>query len=268
MLVCGNATASEAVTVTPSGGGPRGRSSASSRSRFRPLPATRWRSPTLDAVGRPRARGRGRRARRGAAGACGASRCPARADWPRLALVAGGVVIGFPLFTRARAARPVRRARDRDRRRARPRRPRWWPSSAPASGRRHVLARHRRRRWPPCCAFAATQGATASRPRTCWVLVAVRCAGARLRRGRGARRARLDGWRVICWALVLSAPVLARSVALRSAAHGAARRRRTHGSASPTSRSSRRSWLLRVVPRPGARRHRADRPDRSSPSRC
>jgi drug/metabolite transporter (DMT)-like permease len=143
---------------------------------------------------------------------------PARADWPRLGLVAVGVVVGFPIFTSlalqhlssahatvivgvlpaATAAMAVVRGGER------PSRGFWL---AAAFGLAAALT------------FAATQGASGIDSADLYVLVAVALCALGYAEG-GALSRHMGGWQVICWALVLSAPVLAPVVALRIAETG------------------------------------------------
>jgi drug/metabolite transporter (DMT)-like permease len=145
---------------------------------------------------------------------------PPRALWGRLAVVAAGVVVGFPLFSAwalqyvpaahgavivgltpaATAVMAVLRAGER-------------PSAgfwiASLLGLVAVLI------------FAAVQGAGAPVPADGLILIAV-LLGA-LGYAEGGQLARtLGGWQVISWALVLSAPVLAPIVAMSAARHGLA----------------------------------------------
>jgi drug/metabolite transporter (DMT)-like permease len=145
---------------------------------------------------------------------------PPRALWGRLALVAAGVVVGFPLFSAwalqyvpaahgavivgltpaATAVMAVIRAGER-------------PSAgfwlASLLGLVAVLI------------FAAVQGAGAPVPADGLILIAV-ALGA-LGYAEGGQLARtLGGWQVISWALVLSAPVLLPIVAWSAARHGLA----------------------------------------------
>jgi drug/metabolite transporter (DMT)-like permease len=144
---------------------------------------------------------------------------PARADLPRFALVGAGVVIGFPIFTSlalehlssahasvivgmlpaATAALAVARAGER------PPRSFW---AAAAAGLAAVLA------------FAATQGAHGLETADLLVLAAVALAALGYAEG-GALSRTYGGWQVICWALVLTAPVLVVPVAI-AARHGVA----------------------------------------------
>jgi drug/metabolite transporter (DMT)-like permease len=143
---------------------------------------------------------------------------PDRADWPRLALVAIGVVVGFPIFTSlalrnlssahasvivgvlpaATAAMAVVRGGER------PNRGFW---VAAAAGLAAALV------------FAGTQGAAGLAAADVYVLIAVVLCALGYAEG-GALSRRLGGWQVICWALVLAAPVLAPVVALRAAQTG------------------------------------------------
>lgn len=143
---------------------------------------------------------------------------PTRAQWPRLALVAVGVVFGFPLFTSlalrdlgaahaavvvgllpaATAAMAVLRAGERPS-------GRFW--AAALGGLVAVLA------------FAASQGAGGIQVADLFVLLAVAFGALGYAEG-GALARELGGWRVICWALVLSAPVLIPVVALAAGRDG------------------------------------------------
>jgi len=125
---------------------------------------------------------------------------------PRLALVVVGVVIGFPLLTTfalrsvdsahaailsgllpvATAGMAVLRAGER------PRRQYWLALSAAIAA---VLV------------FAAVQGAGRPQLADLYVLAAVVLAGLGYAEG-GALARTYGGWKVICWALVLAAPVL------------------------------------------------------------
>jgi len=133
-------------------------------------------------------------------------RLPERRHWPRLALVAGGVVVGFPLLSAmalrnmtathgavlvgllpaATAVAAVFRARERPS-------VTFWLASA--AGLAAVLA------------FAAAQGAGRPTAGDGLVLLAVTASAVGYAEG-GALSRELGGWRVLCWALVLSAPVL------------------------------------------------------------
>jgi drug/metabolite transporter (DMT)-like permease len=140
---------------------------------------------------------------------------PERRDIPRFALVALGVVIGFPLFSTlalkhleaahasvivgllpaATAVFAVLRAGER------PSRAFWL---AAAAGLLAVLA------------FAVTQGVNGLQPADLLVLAAVASAGLGYAEG-GVLSRRYGGWQVICWALILAAPFLILPTAL--AAH-------------------------------------------------
>jgi drug/metabolite transporter (DMT)-like permease len=139
-------------------------------------------------------------------------RLPDRRYWPRLALVAGGVVVGNPLLSAvalrdmpsahgavligllpgATAVAAVLRARERPSMA-------FWVASA--AGLACVLA------------FATAQGAGRITAGDGLVLLAV-VAGALGYAEGGALARELGSWRVISWALVLSAPVLVPIVAL------------------------------------------------------
>lgn len=139
-------------------------------------------------------------------------RPPARRYWPGLAIVAAGVVVGFPLCSAlalqhlpaahgavvtglvpaATAVMAVLRADER------PPRVFWIGVTA---GVATVLV------------FAVVQGAGRPHAADALLLAAVALAG--LGYAEGGRLAReLGGWRVICWALLLAAPFLALPVAL------------------------------------------------------
>ena len=130
---------------------------------------------------------------------------PARRHWPRLALVAAGVVVGFPLFTTlalhrltvahgavitgllpaATAVLAVLLGGERPA-------PAFWLICL--AGLASVIA------------FAASQGA--GRPRAADLLALTAVAFGAVGYSQGAVLAReLGGWRVICWALVLALPV-------------------------------------------------------------
>lgn len=169
------------------------------------LPATRLAIPELGAVGI----GLGRTVVAAAVAAvlllASRSPLPARRHWLGLALVAGGAVLGFPLCT-ALAMRDV-------------------PAShaivvvglSPAATALVAVLRAGER--PPArfwvaaaagalavAAFASTRGATHAGLADLWLLLAVAVVGVAY--AEGGRLAReLGGWRTICWALVLSAPV-------------------------------------------------------------
>lgn len=137
---------------------------------------------------------------------------PDRRDIPRFALVALGVVIGFPLLTTialqhltsahssvivgllpaATAVFAVLRAGER------PSRAFWLAATA---GLVAVLV------------FAVTQGVNGLAPADLLVLAAVASAGLGYAEG-GALSRRYGGWQVICWALLLAAPFLILPTAL------------------------------------------------------
>ncbi len=147
-------------------------------------------------------------------------RPPARRHWPGLALVAVGVVVGFPLCSAlalqhlpaahgavvtgllpaATAVMAVLRADER------PPRAFW---GGVVAGVVAVLI------------FAVAQGA--GRPQAADMLLLAAVALGALGYAEGGRLAReLGGWRVICWALLLAAPFLVLPVALSLPRHGAA----------------------------------------------
>ncbi|WNG40930.1 EamA family transporter [Archangium violaceum] len=139
-------------------------------------------------------------------------RLPERRHWPRLALVAGGVVVGFPLLSAlamrhmpashgavlvgllpaATAVAAVFRARER---------PSWGFWLSALAGLVGVLA------------FAVAQGAGLPTAGDALMLLAVAAAAVGYAEG-GVLSRELGSWRVICWALVLAAPFLAPVVAL------------------------------------------------------
>jgi drug/metabolite transporter (DMT)-like permease len=145
---------------------------------------------------------------------------PHRQDLHRFALVSIGVVIGFPICTSlalkhlssahasvivgmlpaATAALAVVRAGERPP-------PAFW--AAAAAGLVAVLA------------FAATQGAHGIAAADLLVLAAVALAALGYAEG-GALSRTYGGWQVICWALVLSAPVLIGPVAVAAQHNGTA----------------------------------------------
>jgi len=129
---------------------------------------------------------------------------PTRAQWWRLALVAFGVVVGFPLCSSlalrdttsahgavlvgllpaATAALAVARAGER---------PKWQFWAACAFGMTAVLA------------FAMFRGAGQVTAADLWLLAAVGCAAVGYAEG-GVLARELGGWQVISWALLLSLP--------------------------------------------------------------
>jgi drug/metabolite transporter (DMT)-like permease len=143
---------------------------------------------------------------------------PTREQWRKLAIVASGVVIGFPLLTSfalhhrtaahgaivvglapaATAVMAVLRAGERPS-------ARFWLASA--AGTAAVLA------------FAFASGAGSLRVTDLELLAAVALVGLGYAEG-GALARELGGTRTICWALVLSAPLLLPVAALRVAQTG------------------------------------------------
>ena len=170
------------------------------------LPATRASVPELGSVGVGLGRALVAAVLAGVLLAVRRERLPERRHWPRLALVAGGVVVGFPLLSAmalrnmtathgavlvgllpaATAVAAVFRARERPS-------VTFWLASA--AGLAAVLA------------FAAAQGAGRPTAGDGLVLLAVAASAVGYAEG-GALSRELGGWRVLCWALVLSAPVL------------------------------------------------------------
>lgn len=143
---------------------------------------------------------------------------PPRQTWPGLVCVAGGVVVGFPLFSAlALEGTPV-------------------AHSAIISGLLPALTavggvirggeRPRALFWLSCgtgilavLLFAVVQGGGHLQAGDGWMLAAV-IAGA-IGYTEGGRLAReLGGWRVICWALLLAAPFLILPVGWSLAQHG------------------------------------------------
>ena len=145
-------------------------------------------------------------------------RPPARRFWPGLAIVAIGVVVGFPLFTAlalqsvpaahgavvvgllpaATAVMAVLRTGERPP-------PAFW--FAVAAGVVAVLI------------FGAAEGA--GRPQAADLLLLAAVLLAALGYAEGGRLAReLGGWRVICWALLIAAPFLAIPVSAAVVQHG------------------------------------------------
>jgi drug/metabolite transporter (DMT)-like permease len=140
------------------------------------------------------------------------ARRPARAQLVPLAVASAGVVIGFPLFA-AIALRtvpavhasivvgliPIVTAVAAVVRHGERPRPLFWLASAFG-----VAA---------VAVFAVAEGAGRPRLADLWLLLAMISAG--IGYAEGGRLARdLGGWRVICWALLLAAPVLAVPVAI------------------------------------------------------
>ena len=141
-------------------------------------------------------------------------RLPARRHWPRLALISAGIVVGFPLLSAlalrhmpashgavlvgfapaATAVAAVFRARERPS-------VTFWVVSA--MGLTAVLA------------FAAAQGAGTPTAGDAVMLLAITSAAVGYAEG-GALARELGGWRVLCWALVMSVPVLLPIVALHA----------------------------------------------------
>lgn len=133
-------------------------------------------------------------------------RLPPRQTWPGLLLVALGVVIGFPLFS-ALALQGTSVAHGAIINGL-------LPAATAIGGVVRAKERPPLLFWLSCVAgtvtvllFVIMQGAGHLQPADGWMLAAV-AAGA-VGYTEGGRLARdLGGWRVICWALVLAAPVL------------------------------------------------------------
>jgi drug/metabolite transporter (DMT)-like permease len=137
---------------------------------------------------------------------------PGRARLPRLAVVAAGVVVGFPLFS-AWAMRSVPAAHGAVVIGL-------LPLATALAGAWIAHERPSRRFW--VCAvlgsavvtgFALWRGGGAPRPADGLLVLAV--ASAAVGYAEGGRLARaMPGWQVVCWALVLAAPLVAIPVAL------------------------------------------------------
>ncbi len=146
------------------------------------------------------------------------SRIPRRGLWPRLVLVAAGVVIGFPLFT-ALALQNLTAAHGAV-----------ITGLLPAATAVFAVVlggeRPSRMFWLVCIAglasvlgFAASQGA--GRPQAADILALMAVVSAALGYSQGAIAAReIGGWRVICWALLLAAPLVVPVVAVTIARTG------------------------------------------------
>lgn len=148
------------------------------------------------------------------------ARRPSSSEWPRLALVAGGVVVGFPLFSAlalrdvpaahaavvigtlpaATAVMAVWRAHER------PSLAFWASSAAGLAG---VIV------------FAAAQGTGRPQLADLYALAAVALGALGYAEG-GALARTMGGARVISWALILAAPILAPVVGLAALRSGLA----------------------------------------------
>jgi drug/metabolite transporter (DMT)-like permease len=143
---------------------------------------------------------------------------PPRQSWPGLLFVALGVVIGFPLFS-ALALQGTSVAHGAIINGL-------LPAATAIGGVLRVKERPPLLFWLSCVAgtvavilFVVVQGAGHLQPGDGWMLAAV-AAGA-MGYTEGGRLARdLGGWRVICWALVLAAPVLVFPVGWELIHHG------------------------------------------------
>ena len=211
----GNATAASARARLPACSSGRSASSASrSRCRRRAWPL-RDLDPWVVAFGRALV------AAVLAGGLLRATRAPwpSRAQWRSLAIVAAGVVVGFPLLTSLALASPHVGAR-RDRRRPRARRDgRDGGASRGGAAEPGVLGCERRRHRGRAGVRVRLGSGRAARQPTSSCSLAVVLVGLGYAEG-GALARDLGGTRTICWALVLSAPLLLPVVALRLAQTG------------------------------------------------
>ncbi len=143
---------------------------------------------------------------------------PPRRIWGRLTIVAFGVVVGFPLFT-ALALRDLGAAHSAV-----------IVAVLPAATAIAAVARAGERPsgrfWltavgglAAALAFATAQGAVGLSLADGFVLLAVASAALGYAEG-GALAREYGGWRVICWALIISAPVLAPIVAVHAVTSG------------------------------------------------
>jgi len=145
-------------------------------------------------------------------------RRPAGMQWMRLAVVGAGVVVGFPLFT-ALALRGATSAHSAVI-------VGLLPAATAVAAVVRAGERPSGRFWGACLAglaavlgFATAEGAGLPGTDDLFVLAAVACAAVGYAEG-GALARDLGGWRVICWALVLTAPVIAPVVAVATGRHG------------------------------------------------
>jgi drug/metabolite transporter (DMT)-like permease len=143
---------------------------------------------------------------------------PPRRIWGRLGIVAFGVIVGFPLFT-ALALRELGAAHSAV-----------IVGVLPAATAVAAVARAGERPmggfwlatlvgFAAALAFAITQGAAGLGLADGFVLLAVACAALGYAEG-GTLARDYGGWRVICWALIIAAPVLAPVVAVQAVVHG------------------------------------------------
>ncbi len=143
---------------------------------------------------------------------------PDRRHWPALALVALGVIIGFPLLS-ALAMQSLPSAHGAVATGL-------LPAATAVMGVLRAGERPSKLFWVGCLvgvvavlAFAATEGAGHPQPGDLLLLAAVGLGA--LGYAEGGRLAReINGWRVICWALVLVAPLLIVPVLLAVGKHG------------------------------------------------
>ena len=147
-------------------------------------------------------------------------RVPSAGDWRSLAIVAAGVIVGFPLLS-ALALERVDSAHGAVLTGL-------MPIATAIGGVLLAGERPSRAFWlvsllglGTVLLFAASMGGGAPQLADLLLLGAVASAGLGYAEG-GRLARRLGGWQVICWALLLSAPFLAVPVGLRIAAHGLA----------------------------------------------
>lgn len=143
---------------------------------------------------------------------------PPRRTWLGLVLVACGVVVGFPLFSAlALEGTPVAHSAIVNG---------LLPIATAVGAVIRVGERPRPLFWISCVAgmlavflFAVVQGGGHLQPGDGWMLAAVAIGAVGYTEG-GRLSRELGGWRVICWALVLAAPVLVFPVGWNLLQHG------------------------------------------------
>ncbi len=145
---------------------------------------------------------------------------PARRYWWRLAVVASGVVVGFPLFS-ALALRDVSSAHAAVITGL-------LPAATAAMAVVRAGERPSGRFWVACTAgtvavffFASVEGAGMPRVGDLFALLAVLLGSLGYAEG-GALSRELGGWRVICWALVFAAPFVSLVVLVQAVGSGLA----------------------------------------------